>query len=98
IPRRDEQGAGKAAAGFPTVPGPVAAEGGFVAGEQIEELVPLFEVQPLPPLPVEEGLEMLPPAEEAGRARIEAGEAALIMGGDEIRGSRLDDMEEPEEL
>ena len=57
----------------------------------------MHEVQPLPPLPVEEGLEMLPPAEETGRARLETGEA-LIMGGEEIPGPAHDEAEEPEEL
>ena len=47
--------------------GDIASAGGEPASEPIEELVPLSEVQPLPPLPVEEGLEMLPPAEEAVR-------------------------------
>jgi hypothetical protein len=66
--------------------------------EALEELIPLFEIQPLPPLPVEEGLEMLPPAEDAGKAKIAAGEAASIMGSDELRGPVHGGEMEPEEL
>jgi hypothetical protein len=73
------------------------AEGGFAA-EAIEELVPQFEIQPLPPLPVEEGLEMLPPAEEAGKAKTTAREAGSTMGSDELRGPVHGDDIEPEEL
>jgi hypothetical protein len=68
------------------------------SAESLEELIPLFEIQPLPLLPVEEGLEMLPPADEGGRAKIAAGEAGSIMASDELRGPVHGGEMEPEEL
>jgi hypothetical protein len=66
------------------------------AVEQLEELLPLAEIQPLPPLPFEEGLEMLPFADDngLGGARM----AAISALSDDLPGAdeqELDERAEP---
>ncbi len=61
--------------------------------ENVEELVPLYEIQPLPPLPVEEGLEMLPAADEARRGD----ETAPLTASDDYRSPIPRGDYEPEE-
>ncbi|MCX5841352.1 MAG: hypothetical protein NTY16_07860, partial [Deltaproteobacteria bacterium] len=65
------------------------------SAEQVEELMSLPEVLPLPPEPVEEGLELLPYAEEKESA---ARESEMTFLSDEIPGAPLDEAQEAEEL
>ena len=62
-----------------------------ILNEVLEELEPLTEILPLPPEPVEEGLELLPPADEDRGMQPKEWEAGIMVHGDE-------EDEEPEEL
>jgi hypothetical protein len=62
-----------------------------ILSEVLEELEPLADILPLPPEPVEEGLELLPSADEEQRVQAKAWEAGIMVHGDE-------EEEEPEEL
>jgi hypothetical protein len=52
------------------------------SADKLEELETLQEIVPLPPEPVEEGLELLPPADEAGATRGATGGLAMTQGDD----------------
>ena len=66
------------------------------SGELLEELEPLPEVHPLPPEPVEEGLELLPAAEEERPADMD-GDGSFGPGHSEALESRIVEPEEYEE-
>jgi hypothetical protein len=73
IPRGPQDGKG------PEMPPPVEVID--TSAELLEELQPMSDILPLPPEPVEEGLELLPVAEEGGQVRPR--EASMMISDDE---------------
>jgi hypothetical protein len=87
---------GEAADMFSNLAFELEAETIDTSGELLEELEPLPEVHPLPPEPVEEGLELLPAVDEE-RPRDVYGYGSPASGRNEALESRMVEPEEYEE-
>ncbi len=66
--------------------------------EILEELEPLKEMQPLPPIPMEEGLEFLPMADEKAPERIPDREGWSLIGDHELESEARTETEKAEAL